>query len=142
MRKVLEIYPWLAIPASELEFRFTRSSGPGGQHVNKVATRVELMFDVARSPSLDEHARSRLRRRLAGIIDTDGVLHLASQDSRSQWKNRVDVVAKFVAALEKALTPQHRRIPTGPTSASRQARAKQKRVRSATKALRRKVAVD
>lgn len=139
MRKVLEIYPWLRIPESELEFRFTRSSGPGGQNVNKVATRVELRFDVAHSPSLDERKRGRLQQRLAGTIDRDGMLHLASQESRSQWKNRVDVVEKFVALLRKALAPQQRRIATGPTPGSRQARAKQKRTRSATKALRRKV---
>ena len=142
MSKVLEIYPWLRIPEAELQFRFTRSSGPGGQNVNKVATRVELLFDVVHSPSFDPQKRDRLQRRLAGMIDQDGILHLASQESRSQWKNRVDVVEKFVAVLKKALAPQHRRIATGPTSSSRQARAKQKRVRSAAKALRRRVTAE
>jgi len=140
MGKVLEIYPWLKIPDSELEFRFTRSSGPGGQNVNKVSTRVELLFDLAGSPSLDERVRHRLQRKLAGMVDRDGVLHLASQESRSQWKNRVDVVEKFTDLLKKALAPQHRRVATGPTSASRQRRATQKRARAATKASRRRVA--
>ncbi len=142
MGKVLEIYPWLKIPESELKFRFTRSSGPGGQNVNKVATRVELMFDVAHSLSLDDRKRDRVQRRLAGMTDGDGVLHVASQESRSQWKNRMDVVEKFARLLRKALAPQQRRIATGPTSASRQARSKQKRTRSATKLLRRRVTAD
>ena len=142
MRKVLEIYPWLKIPESELDFRFTRSSGPGGQNVNKVATRVELMFDVARSPSLEERQRARLRRILAGAIDTTGVLHLASQESRSQWKNRVDVVEKFIRMLTRALAPQQRRIPTRPTRTSRKVRARRKQARSATKAFRRRVTAE
>lgn len=142
MKKELEIFPWLKIPESELEFRFTRSSGPGGQNVNKVATRVELMFDVARSPSLDERKRDRIQTRLAGMMDRDGILHLASQESRSQWKNRMDVIEKFVALLKKALAPQHRRIATGPTSGSRLARVKQKRARSAAKAFRRRVTAE
>jgi ribosome-associated protein len=142
MAKVLEIYPWLRIPESELQFRFTRSSGPGGQNVNKVATRVELTFDVARSPSLEEGKRDRLRQRLAGTMGRDGVLHLASQESRSQWKNRVDVVEKFVALLKKALAPQHRRIATRPSRGSKQSRVKQKRARSEKKVLRRRVATE
>ena len=142
MAKVLEIYPWLRIPESELQFRFTRSSGPGGQNVNKVATRVELTFDVSGSPSLDDRKRDRLRRRLAGMVDQNGLLHLASQESRSQWKNRVDVVNKFVAYLKKALAPQQRRVATRPTSGSRQARVKQKQTRSATKALRRRITAE
>jgi ribosome-associated protein len=142
MAKLLEIYPWLTIPESELQFRFTRSSGPGGQNVNKVATRVELTFDVAHTPSLDDRKRDRLQNRLAGMVDGKGVLRLASQESRSQWKNRVDVVAKFVELLRKALAPQQRRISTRPTSGSRQARVKQKRARSATKVLRRRASIE
>ncbi len=139
MGKVLEIYPWLKIPDYELEFRFTRSSGPGGQNVNKVSTRVELLFDLAGSPSLDDRIRHRLQRNLAGMVGKDGVLHLASQESRSQWKNRVDVVERFTDLLKRALVPRHRRIATGPTTASRRRRARQKRARAATKASRRRV---
>jgi ribosome-associated protein len=142
MTKVIQIYPWLTIPESELTFRFTRSSGPGGQNVNKVATRVELAFDVAHSPSLDDRMRERVQGRLVGMMDRVGVLHLASQESRSQWKNRVDVVEKFVVLLKKALAPQLRRIATGPTSGSRRARAKQKQARSVKKVLRRKVSTE
>jgi ribosome-associated protein len=142
MAKVLEIFPWLEIPESELKFRFTRSSGPGGQNVNKVSTRVEVLFDVAGSPSLDDRQRERVLKRLAGLADRNGILHVASQESRSQWKNRVDVVEKLVEFLRKALAPQHRRIATGPTSGSRQARARQKKARSTRKALRRRVAAD
>jgi ribosome-associated protein len=142
MSKVLEINPWLKIPESELQFRFTRSGGPGGQNVNKVATRVELLFDVAGTSSLDDETRARVRNKLAGVIDRKGVLRLASQESRSQWKNRVDVVEKFIQLLRRALAPQHRRVATGPTSGSRRLRAKRKRARSTTKALRRRVVAE
>ncbi len=142
MGKMLEINRRLKIPESEVQYRFTRSSGPGGQNVNKVATRVELIFDLVHSPTLDEITRDRLLKKLAGMVDRDGRLHLASQESRSQWKNRVDVTAKFVALLRKALVPQQRRVATGPTSASRQERAKQKQHRSGVKALRRRVIAD
>ena len=142
MRKMLEIYPWLEIPEAELGLHFTRSGGPGGQNVNKVATRVELTFDVVHSPSLDEGTRDWLLKKLGGMVDRRGLLHLASQESRSQWKNRIDVVEKFVMLLQRALAPQHRRIATRPSSGSRHARAKQKQTRASTKALRRRVSAE
>ncbi len=98
----LAITPDLAIPLAELDFRFSRSSGPGGQHVQRADTRVELLFDVARSPSLTENQRERIRARLAGYLDNDGVLHLFSSASRSQLANRADVIARFQALLARA----------------------------------------
>ncbi len=76
----------VSIPTSELHFRFARSSGPGGQHVNRSATQVELLFDVANSPSLDETQRQRVLRNLTPRIDKEGVLHLVSQETRSQLR--------------------------------------------------------
>ena len=127
----------LAVPMRELAFRFSRSGGPGGQHVNRTETRVELLFDVAHSPSLSEGQRSRLLGRLAGRLDAEGVLHVVSSATRSQLENRADVITRFQALLRSALRPQKRRLATQPTVASRERRLGSKRQRSSTKARRR-----
>jgi ribosome-associated protein len=121
------------IPLSELDFRFSRSSGPGGQHVQKSSTRVELLFDVARSPSLDEEQRARVLSRLSGYVDSNGVLHLASQSERSQLRNRQEVVARFQQLMGRALARRKRRRPTAPTAASREQRLERKKHRSQVK---------
>ncbi|MGC9334244.1 MAG: alternative ribosome rescue aminoacyl-tRNA hydrolase ArfB [Anaerolineae bacterium] len=121
------------IPACELDFRFSRASGPGGQHVQKTATRVELLFDVGNSPSLTDAQRARILKRLAGYIDSDGVLHLVSQSERSQWRNRQEVVDRFQDLLRQALRRRKRRKPTQPTAASREQRIRKKKRRSQTK---------
>jgi ribosome-associated protein len=131
--ELLQIDDRLAIPRSELGFRFSRSSGPGGQHVQKSSTRVELLFDVAHSPSLTDAQRARLLRRLAGYVDSAGILHLVAQSERSQWQNREEVVARFEGLLRKALKRRKRRRPTQPTAASRERRLRQKRRRSEIK---------
>ncbi len=135
----LTITPDLAIPLAELEFRFSRSSGPGGQHVQRADTRVELLFDVANSPSLTDDQRERIRTRLAGYLDNDGVLHLFSSATRSQLANRADAIARFQALLARALQPRKRRIATRPTAASRERRLAEKRARGQIKQARRKV---
>ncbi|HET7087936.1 MAG TPA: alternative ribosome rescue aminoacyl-tRNA hydrolase ArfB [Anaerolineae bacterium] len=127
----------LAIPLSELKFRFTLSSGPGGQHVNKAATQVELLFDVARSPSLNDAQRQRILRALERFIDSSGVLHLTSQSTRSQLRNRQDVSERFQALLHQALKPRKKRRATKPTAASREQRLEKKKRRGATKRSRR-----
>jgi ribosome-associated protein len=121
------------IPADELGFRFSRASGPGGQHVQKSATRVELLFDVANSPSLSEDQRARILKRLSGYIDTDGVLHLVSQSERSQWRNRQEVVDRFQELLRQALKRRKRRKPTRATAASQERRIRKKKRRSQIK---------
>lgn len=136
----LPITEHLVIPLAELDFRFSRSSGPGGQHVQRSDTRVELLFDVAHSPSLTDEHRARILARFAGYIDNDGVLHLFSSATRSQLENREDVVARFRALLAAALRVRRRRIATRPSAASRQARLEDKRARSDRKRARRKVA--
>jgi ribosome-associated protein len=129
----LQINNELTIPRSELEFRFSRSSGPGGQHAQKSSTRVELLFDVAQSPSLDDRQRARIRKRLAGYIDSEGVLHLVSQSERSQYRNREEVVERFQAMLAKALKRSKRRKRTKPTAASKERRLRKKKKRSEIK---------
>ncbi len=129
----------LAIPLAELDFRFSRSSGPGGQHVQRSDTRVELLFDVARSPSLTDEQRARIQARLAGYLDGAGVLHLFSSATRSQLANRADVIARFQNLLAAALRPRKHRIATRPSPAARARRLAGKRARSQIKQARRKV---
>ncbi len=123
----------LSIPLEELEFRFSRSGGPGGQHANRSETRVELLYDVARSPSLTEVQRELLSERLDRLIDQDGVLHLVSSESRSQHQNRQAVIARFVALLQEALRPRKKRRATRPSRGSRERRLEEKRRHSVKK---------
>ena len=123
----------LALPAAELQFRFTTGGGPGGQHVNKTATRVTLLFDVANSPSLDEATRACLLDRLASRLDRRGVLHIDVQESRSQWQNRSTAVARLQQLLADALTVQPERRPTRPSRRARQERLADKKRRGAVK---------
>jgi ribosome-associated protein len=139
---VLRITDRVSIPLSELSFRFSRSSGPGGQHVNRSETRVELLFDLMGSPSLSERQKSRASGRLEGYLDKDGVLHLVSQSTRSQLRNREDVVERFRTLLRAALRVRRRRYPTKPTRAAREKRLEEKTRRSQTKKRRRRVVPD
>lgn len=123
----------LALPASELQFRFSTGGGPGGQHVNKTATRVTLLFDVAGSPSLDDDVRARLLDRLSSRLDRQGVLHIDVHESRSQWQNRGTAVARFQQLLAEALVEQPERRPTRPSRRAREERLEEKRRRGAVK---------
>jgi len=129
----------LAIPEGELRFRFSRSGGPGGQHVNRSATQVELLFDVAHSPSLSEEQRERIQHALRTRIDRSGVLHLFSSGTRSQLENRQQAIRRFQALLRRALHAPRPRHPTRPTAAARERRLAAKRRRSQAKAERRHV---
>ncbi|MFN2186746.1 MAG: alternative ribosome rescue aminoacyl-tRNA hydrolase ArfB [Anaerolineae bacterium] len=135
----VEINDEVSIPLAELSFRYSRSSGPGGQHAQKSSTRVELLFDVGSSPSLTDKQRKRILKRLAGYIDTAGFLHLASQSERSQLRNKEEVVARFQELVREALKRRKRRKATKPTAESKERRLKEKQQRSQTKKLRRKV---
>src|SRR5512137_882150 len=121
------------IPPLELHYQFVRSSGPGGQHVNRSATQVELTFDLANSPSLGDEQKARARENLKSYVDKDGILHLASQTFRSQLQNREDVTARFVELMRRALRIPKKRRPTRPTAASKERRLESKRRRSSVK---------
>ena len=129
----------LSIPLAELGFRFSRSSGPGGQHVQKTSTRVELLFDVASSPSLTDYQRARIQERLASQIDSAGVLHLVAQSERSQLRNREEVVGRFQALVRGALKRRKIRRPTHPTAGAIERRLRAKRRRSQVKGMRRDI---
>ncbi len=130
---MLQISPTLAIPDQELEERFVRSSGPGGQNVNKVSTAVELRFDVARSPSLPEAVRERLLARRDRRITDEGVLVLSAQRFRTQDRNREDARDRLAAVIAAALTAPKKRVATKPTKGSKERRLGAKRERSTVK---------
>ena len=127
------------IPIAELLFRTSRSSGPGGQNVNKLETRVELLFDVAHSTYIPEHLRPHLLSNLSSRLDSLGVLRVVAQDSRSQWKNKQLAIEKLAVLLKSALKVRKKRISTKPTRTAREDRLRMKKVRSETKRLRKVV---
>jgi ribosome-associated protein len=139
---VIQINSNLSIPLAEVQYRFVRSGGPGGQHVNVTATQAELLFDVAHSPSLNEWQRARLLSKLKNVIDQEGVLHLANQTERSQFRNRELVTARFQSLLAAALRVPKKRRPTKPTAASREKRIESKKQRGQIKQLRKHIPRD
>ena len=122
----------VAIPLSEIELRFSRSSGPGGQHAQKTETRVEALFDAEASAALSATQKARVVRK-AGPV-----LRAVAQDERSQARNRELAVERIVEQLREALRVERHRRPTKPTAASRERRLDQKRRRGETKQLRRR----
>jgi ribosome-associated protein len=134
---VLEVDASLAIPRWELEYRASRAGGAGGQHVNTSSTRIELLWNVARSTALDDERRARVTARLATRIDGEGWLRVVSSARRSQQQNREAADARLAELVRGALAVQKRRRPTKPTRASKEARIRAKRKRSETKRMRR-----
>ena len=131
--RLIPINAEVQIPLTELSFRFSTSSGPGGQHVNKNATKATLLFDVAHSPSLPEAVRERLLKMLANRIDKEGVLQLQVQSSRSQHRNRDTAVSLFQQLLAEALKKQKKRRHTKPSAAAKEKRLSEKKLRSERK---------
>ena len=129
----LQVTSRLVVPEAELSWRFSRSSGPGGQSVNTSDSRAELSFDVARSPSLPDHLRARALERLAGRL-VDGVLTIASSEQRSQLQNREAAERRLAQVLREATAaPPPKRRPTKPTRGSKERRLQGKRERSEVK---------
>ncbi len=139
---MIEITATLQIPDEELDFSASRSGGPGGQNVNKVATKVTLRFDVAGSPSLPPEVRERLRAKLAPRLTKDGILQVSVQDTRSQKTNRDRAVEQFVALLQAALRPEKPRRRTRVPAAVKRERLESKRRRSGVKSARRKPSAE
>lgn len=135
----ITITPSLSIPTQELEFRFSRAGGPGGQHVNTSATKVELRFDVAGSPALTPAQKARIVEALDSYIDSQGILHLTAAGERSQYQNRQEVLERFRRLMAGALRPRRRRIPTRPRPEARERRLREKRRRAEVKHMRRRV---
>jgi ribosome-associated protein len=127
----------LTIPEEEIRFTFSTSSGPGGQHANKAATRVTLEWNVDRSRSLGPRQRARIRAALAHRIDSSGTLRLSSDRYRSQTRNRDDVIERLRRVVSEALRPVKRRVATKPTRAATERRLEAKRRRGELKRQRR-----
>jgi ribosome-associated protein len=139
---MIEITPWLSIDDEEIVERAARASGPGGQHVNKTSTAVELRFDVRGSPTLPEDVKARLEKLAGSRLTQDGVLVLFAQGSRSQEMNRQDVRARLIELIRRATERPKARRPTKPTYSSKLKRLEGKARRSGVKAMRGKPGAD
>src|SRR6059058_6382282 len=121
----------VSLPVDEIELRFSRSSGPGGQHAQRTESRVEAVLDVAASSALTDAQKRRV------IGKAGAVLRAVAQDERSQWRNRELAVERLVEALREALRVERRRVPTKPSAGARERRLDEKRRRAQAKRLRR-----
>jgi len=139
MPDALPIGRGLSIPLDEFEVRASRSSGPGGQHLNTSDTRVEVRFDVLHSPSLPEAARTVLLERLAGRLSRAGIVRVVAQGHRSQLRNREDAFARMGTLLARALEEQPQRVPGRPTAGALLRRRRDKQFRAALKRSRSRV---
>src|SRR6202046_2582287 len=138
MPEDLRVNGWLLIPGTELHERFSRSSGPGGQSVNTADTRVELSFDIGRSPALPEYARVRALDNLRGRVSEDGVLTVVSSEQRSQLLNRRAARGRMANLIREAIAPPPApRVATRPSRRAKERRVADKRRRSAGKRNRR-----
>jgi ribosome-associated protein len=138
----LVVSPGLSLPLAELEYRASRSGGPGGQHVNTSSTRVEVWWDVAGSAALTEEQRARLLARLSTRLDSTGRLRLVSSGSRSQLRNREEVTERLRDLVAAALRVPKARKRSRPSRAAKAARLEAKRRRSAIKRERRPPGTD
>jgi ribosome-associated protein len=136
MEDPLRIGRGVAVPLSEIELRTSRSSGPGGQHANVTASRVEAVFDVGASRALSDEHKRRITARLGPVV------RAVAQDTRSQTRNRDLALERLRGRLESALVVPRQRRVTKPTGASRRRRLETKRRRGETKRLRRRPADD
>jgi len=132
----------VSIPRSAVKYRFARSSGPGGQNVNKVSTKVEVLCDVAQLRGLTEELRLQLQTTLGPRLDSRGILHVVVDESRSQWANRELALSRLSDLLRSALKQRAKRKSTSPTRSSKERRIFAKVRKSKTKRTRRPVSPD
>ncbi|HEX7621727.1 MAG TPA: alternative ribosome rescue aminoacyl-tRNA hydrolase ArfB [Anaerolineales bacterium] len=133
---MLPVTPTISIPRRELIINFVRSSGPGGQNVNKVATAVQLRFNVRTSPLLAEEIKARLSKLAGNRMTQDGEIVIEAKRYRTQEQNRSDAEQRLIALIRKALIRPKRRRPTHPTTSSQMRRVESKKLRGKTKILR------
>lgn len=138
-RRIFSPVPRFVVPEPELEFRASRAGGPGGQHVNKASTRIEVLWDVVRSPTLDDDRRAKILAALASRIDAAGVLRVVAAERRSQLQNRRAARERLQALVDRALYRPPTRKPTRPPRVAKERRIKLKRHRGEAKQRRRRV---
>lgn len=136
--RTLVVTPAFSIPLHEIVLRATASGGPGGQHVNKTATRIEATWNVAESTALDDAQRQRLLARLASRLDSTGAVRVVASEYRSQLQNREAALERLSDLVRRGLAVPRKRKATRPTKASKEKRLEGKRRRSATKRDRRR----
>jgi len=134
---MIRVTAHIGIDEQEIDESFVRASGPGGQNVNKLATAVQLRFDVRRSPSLPGDVRARLERLAGSRLTREGVLVIIAQRHRTQARNREDALDRLVELIRRAAIAPRRRRPTKPTAGSRERRIEGKKRRAGVKQLRR-----
>lgn len=139
---MIPVTPTISIAEDEIEETFVRASGPGGQHVNKTSSAVQLRFDARRSPSLPNDVAIRLMKLAGQKLTLEGVIVIVAQSHRSQLRNREDALARLVEMIREAATPPERRRPTRPTLASKERRLVGKTKRSTVKAMRGRPGTD
>lgn len=135
---MIEITPHFSLPENEVSFDFVRASGPGGQNVNKVASAVQLRFDVANSPSLSEAVKKRLARLAGSRMTREGVLVIEAKSHRTQEQNRGAAVERLAELIRRALEKPKKRKPTRPSKTAREKRLQEKKRRGELKRQRRK----
>lgn len=134
----LYVDPTLTIPRAELQYRATRSGGPGGQHVNTSSTRIELLWDLSHSAAVTDDLRPRLLEKLAARLDADGMVRVVASDRRSQQQNRAAAEERLVDLVRRALVVRKPRKRTKPSRAAKERRLSEKRQRSERKQQRRR----
>lgn len=141
-RNTLAVDQSLSIPRSELDVRVSRSSGAGGQHVNKTSSRVEIFWNIARSATLTDEQRVRLQSRLASRLTADGSVRVVASDMRSQSRNRDIAEERLAELVRRALVVPRKRKPTRPPRAAKEARLESKKRHSSKKRNRRDTSFD
>lgn len=141
-QNLLVVNESLSIPRSELDVRVSRSSGAGGQHVNKTSSRVEIFWNVSASRALDEKQRTRLSEKLGSRMTSDGSIRVVASDMRSQTRNRELAEERLADLVRRALIVPKKRRATKPTRASKEARLESKRRHSTKKSERRKTSFE
>lgn len=139
---MIEITPSLSLDESEITLDFIRASGPGGQNVNKVATAVQLRFDLRNSPNLSIDIKARLEKLAGSHLTDDGVVLIEAKRYRTQEQNRADALLRLTTLIQKALIVPKRRQVTRPTLASKARRMESKKQHGETKKLRRKISEE